>query len=115
MSFCPKCGYEYKPEINLCPDCKEKLVTSLPPDPNQVELFETVQLCKVPDEITGMALQSFLIEAGIDTNLRDMRASFYATVLSNMQGYWGTIIVAKKDEKKAKELYAAFQKDFQGK
>ncbi|MCK5243309.1 hypothetical protein KAR34_12750 [bacterium] len=115
MPYCPKCGYEYQPDINTCPDCNEQLVAFLPPDPNQGELFETVQLCKVPDEITGMALQSLLRDAGIDANLRDMRASFYGSVLSNMQGFWGTIIVYKKDEKKAQKLYATFQKDFQGK
>lgn len=28
--FCPKCGYEYKPEISNCPDCDVKLVAELP-------------------------------------------------------------------------------------
>ncbi|RKX23303.1 MAG: hypothetical protein DRP51_00740 [Candidatus Zixiibacteriota bacterium] len=30
MPFCPKCRYEYKPEISVCPDCSEPLVSSLP-------------------------------------------------------------------------------------
>ena len=30
MPFCPKCRYEYKPEISVCPDCNEYLVSSLP-------------------------------------------------------------------------------------
>ena len=29
MSYCPKCGFEYKPGINNCPDCGEKLVVEL--------------------------------------------------------------------------------------
>lgn len=30
MSFCPKCRYEYNPEISVCPDCEETLVDLLP-------------------------------------------------------------------------------------
>ncbi len=30
MPFCPKCGYEYRPEISFCPDCNERLISSLP-------------------------------------------------------------------------------------
>ncbi len=30
MPFCPKCRYEYRPEISICPDCNEYLVASLP-------------------------------------------------------------------------------------
>ena len=30
MPFCPKCRYEYKPEISICPDCNEYLVSTLP-------------------------------------------------------------------------------------
>ena len=30
MSFCPKCRYEYNPEIIICPDCNESLVDILP-------------------------------------------------------------------------------------
>lgn len=33
MPFCPKCRYEYRPEISECPDCNEKLVSSMPPEP----------------------------------------------------------------------------------
>jgi hypothetical protein len=29
MPFCPKCRYEYRPEISFCPDCNERLVTTL--------------------------------------------------------------------------------------
>jgi len=30
MPFCPKCRYEYNPEISICPDCEEHLVDILP-------------------------------------------------------------------------------------
>jgi len=31
--FCPKCRYEYKDDITNCPDCGDKLVKELPPEP----------------------------------------------------------------------------------
>jgi len=30
MPFCPKCRYEYLPEISVCPDCASDLVAELP-------------------------------------------------------------------------------------
>lgn len=33
MPFCPKCRYEYRPEISECPDCNERLVSTMPPEP----------------------------------------------------------------------------------
>ena len=30
MGFCPKCRYEYNPEVSVCPDCNEPLVSHLP-------------------------------------------------------------------------------------
>jgi hypothetical protein len=30
MPFCPKCRYEYRPDISVCPDCNEKLLSYLP-------------------------------------------------------------------------------------
>ncbi len=32
MPFCPKCRYEYNPNITTCPDCDEPLVDLLPPE-----------------------------------------------------------------------------------
>ena len=29
MPYCPKCRYEYKPTVEICPDCGKKLVAKL--------------------------------------------------------------------------------------
>lgn len=31
MAICPKCRYEYQPDVVVCPDCKESLVDSVSP------------------------------------------------------------------------------------
>lgn len=30
MPFCPKCKYEYRVDVNVCPDCNEMLVSAPP-------------------------------------------------------------------------------------
>lgn len=35
MPFCPKCRYEYRQGVQICPDCGETLVASLPEDIDQ--------------------------------------------------------------------------------
>jgi hypothetical protein len=37
MPFCPKCRFEYKPEISHCPDCDERLVSALEPEPEETD------------------------------------------------------------------------------
>lgn len=39
MPFCPKCRYEYKPEIWECPDCGIRLVEKLEEEEPEEELI----------------------------------------------------------------------------
>lgn len=36
MAWCPKCRYEYRDGIEMCPDCKVALVDELPPTDNEL-------------------------------------------------------------------------------
>ena len=38
MSFCPKCKSEYRKEFFKCADCGEKLVYSLPKEPEHAQV-----------------------------------------------------------------------------
>ncbi len=115
MAFCPKCFTEYASEVNQCSDCQEKLVKALPPDPNQMDLFEMVEIYKIPDEITAMALNSFMVDAGIEAHVQCMDASFYGGALNVMLGYWGKLLVPRDSETKARKLLEAFVREFHGK
>ena len=51
MPFCPKCRYEYRPEISECPDCAERLVATLPLEPEEsdvaAEPYDWIPLAKM--------------------------------------------------------------------
>ena len=46
MPFCPKCKYEYREGITVCPDCDLKLIPKLHEEEKQPEL-EYVDLVEV--------------------------------------------------------------------
>jgi membrane protein YqaA with SNARE-associated domain len=80
-----------------------------------MELFEMVEIYKIPDEITGMALNSFLVDAGIEASIQPMEASFYGGALNVMLGYWGKLLVPRDEETKARKLLETFIREFHGK
>ncbi len=47
MPYCPECNAEYVIEVTECPDCRVKLVDSLPEDEEPIE-FNWVPLRSVP-------------------------------------------------------------------
>ena len=114
MPFCPQCRQEYENHKNTCPDCRVPLVRSLPPDPNQIALFEMTEIYKIPDEITGMALSSFLADAGVEASIQPMEASFYGGALNTILGYWGKLLVPAEQETKARQQLEIFLKEFGG-
>jgi hypothetical protein len=40
MPFCPKCHFEYNPDVAVCPDCNEKLVETLPETDETIREYE---------------------------------------------------------------------------
>ena len=69
MPFCPNCKYEYRPDIDKCPDCGERLVEELPvvpPDPGEEEL---VPIARFLSEIEAEAACATLRTLGIDCML----------------------------------------------
>lgn len=78
MPICPKCRYEYKPDVLICPDCGEKLLESL----------ADIEIEKSPDDkwiplvrLTSSHLAEMLREA---LDAKDIPA-----VLSSETGHFG--------------------------
>ena len=114
MPFCPQCRQEYSTGVNACPDCRVSLVGSLPPHPDQIALFEMTEIYKIPDEITGMALRSFLADAGVEASIQPMEASFYGGTLNTLLGYWGKLLVPAEQATKARKQLEIFLREFHG-
>ena len=63
--FCPKCRFEYKPEIFTCPDCDERLVLTLPEETagktDSPENYEDwVQLARLTSTMSAEMLSDLL-------------------------------------------------------
>ncbi len=64
MPFCPKCRYEYRPEIIKCPECEEYLVAALPEGTDEdtideEEFADWVPICR----LTSESYAELLVEA----------------------------------------------------
>jgi hypothetical protein len=72
---------------------------------------EMAELVSLPDEMTGRALQAFLLAAGIDARIRELQASFYSTVL-NPKGIWGKLVIPRAQAGEAHRLLEAWRRGF---
>jgi len=57
MAVCPKCKYEYKIGVTVCPDCNEELVDHIPvKSAAMVPDSSWVSVCRLPSQLkTAMA------------------------------------------------------------
>ncbi len=83
MPFCPKCRFEYRPEITKCPDCDEYLVAALPEENDEDTIGEEdysdwAPLCR----LTSESYAELLVEA---LESRNITAIVYSGT-----GFFGT-------------------------
>jgi hypothetical protein len=81
MPFCPKCEYEYKIGVAICPDCNEKLVERLPEKPDTDTQDERFKDWMPIARITSHQLAAMVLEA--------LRAKGIAAVIDSGAGYFG--------------------------
>jgi hypothetical protein len=81
MPFCPKCRYEYNPEVSTCPDCNERLVTTLPAEEEQSEVIyeDWTQVAR----LTSPQYAEMLLEA--------LQAKDIPIVIQSGSGHFGQI------------------------
>ncbi len=89
MAFCSKCGYEYKPEIGVCPDCGETLVASLSEGADRRGSPQDSPQWKLLYNATSRTAAEFLKEtldaSGIDSVVK-YRGSFFGRGVSHGLG-----------------------------
>lgn len=94
MSFCPKCKYEYRDGIKMCPDCDLPLKAHLheeEPEPKYTE-EALVTLVRVYDRLEADIMKGVLDSAGIPCYIQsDVSPYTRAAVVMRNRGY--TIIV----------------------
>jgi uncharacterized OB-fold protein len=107
MPFCPKCGYEYEPDVKVCPDCEVELVDQLTEESFDGDIVEVFGTYSSPE---GGMVKELLRQEGIFSALSNELGS----------GVWGgsigeesevKVLVSEKDAGKARELIETYLED----
>jgi predicted amidophosphoribosyltransferase len=82
MPFCPKCKYEYKANVDVCPDCKVGLVDD-PPEGPEIDTSSEADLMEVfttYNQAEANMVKGILEENGIFCYLNnELFSGFYGT------------------------------------
>ena len=66
MQYCPKCGGEYRDDVDVCSDCEADLIPEVPPEiPEEYEDEEWVELHTFPGSIYAQMAVEMLTREGI--------------------------------------------------
>ena len=121
MPFCPKCKYEYRPEISECPDCGERLVASLPLEPEVADdpQYDWTPIARITSPQYGSMILEVLRNKEIPAILSDSSGHFSkigAVGVSSFQpvaGVGTTLMVPREFvEEAAGEAQAIFGNDW---
>ena len=103
MPYCPNCRFEYKEEMDKCPDCGTELVDELPNEtPPQEPKF--VPLRNLPSRVYAQMLQEALKNEGILSMIKGDEGIPLRTTTIHIPVSKITIWVPKKDAAKAEEI-----------
>ena len=117
MPWCPKCRFEYVPQIHACPECKVRLVAELPEEPEtqpaygEGEEFEQVLLCTVVGDMHVALVGNALKGAGIQSRAQIETDAFLPGFDGLPRGplvRYG-IYVNRRDLKRAVEVYREYE------
>jgi hypothetical protein len=102
MPFCPKCKYEYKPEIRICPDCNEELVNNLTEEepeeePEFDEEVELALLCTTSNVVHTEFLKEALKDNDIPYLVKREAPTIYGSGIVG-GAFFGAKIYVPKDK-----------------
>jgi hypothetical protein len=102
MPYCPQCRDEFQDWVEECPDCKKKLVSTLPPLREKVIREGTlVHVATAPNEIEAQLWKGILEDNGIQSMIKVAESlNLYLSPLSLEH----ELYVLKEDEQKAHEI-----------
>ncbi|MBN2227726.1 MAG: hypothetical protein JW763_10215 [candidate division Zixibacteria bacterium] len=93
MPFCPKCRYEYNPDVLVCPDCNEPLVAILPPEleepsPELIEKYDDwVQMARLTSQPSAAMVMEVFKEKHIPAVLLSGSGHFGITGQMGMSSF----------------------------
>ena len=106
MPYCPKCRYEYRAEIEKCPDCDVALVDELspekPPVVAQGPVCVAAFLFPVQAEEAKLKLESHSIEARLSGDIVSRTGEFNVGFDEGVK-----VLVAEEDARRAREILEA--------
>ncbi len=105
MPFCPNCRFEYKPEVEVCPDCGATLVAKL--EEEIIENIKYVPLRRVPSRLYAEMLQEALEKQDIPCLIQAEDAGLMLGTLGTTSSLRVSVWVPEELKERAEEI--AFQ------
>jgi len=104
MKYCHSCRYEFKDEVETCPDCGVAL-KSEPPAPEEYKEVDWVELRQISGTVYAEMIKEVLDNEGIPNYLSfDFMSSAYSLRGANLVGTSGKLFVPKEFKELAKEI-----------
>ena len=113
MPYCPKCGYEYLPEVRQCPDCGEQLAARPPVAPGDSPHADEplAPVYEAPDEVMLVMVRAVLEENCIPSVAQSGRVPWYDDVRFTAGGYHSRVLVFESQAGEARRIIAEYLRD----
>jgi len=107
MPYCPKCGYEYLPTVQQCPDCGAALTPEPPAEPQPIE-EPLVAVYEAPDEVREIMVRTVLQEAGIAATVQSGFDLAFDGLLGVPSGHHSRLLVFESRAQEARRIIAEY-------
>lgn len=95
MPYCPNCKYEYRPDIEICPDCNAELVAELPEE-KEPEWVDLVEVASFPFEIQAQEARMLLESHKIPSVIKNEKMAQTDIILAFADG--GVKVMVRRED-----------------